>query len=42
MLAALTKLAKEDSEKLSDDAILNELKLSSKDVEVDALSGDWI
>ncbi|KAJ1031053.1 hypothetical protein NDA18_002274 [Ustilago nuda] len=39
---ALAKLAKEDSEKLSDDAILKELKLSNKDVEVDALSGDWI
>ncbi|SAM69610.1 uncharacterized protein UBRO_00619 [Ustilago bromivora] len=39
---ALAKLAKEDSKKLSDDAILKELKLSSKDVEVDALSGDWI
>ncbi|KAJ1030282.1 hypothetical protein NDA16_001192 [Ustilago loliicola] len=39
---ALAKLAKQDSEKLSDDAVLKELKLSSKDVEVEALSGDWI
>lgn len=40
--AALAKLAKRDSEKMSDDAVLEELKISSKDVEVKALSGEWI
>lgn len=39
---ALAVLAQEDSEKLSDDAVLKELKLSSKEVEVEALSGEWI
>lgn len=40
--SALDKLAEQDAEKLSDDAILKELKLSSKDVQIEALSGDWI
>ncbi len=40
--AALAKLAEQDSEKLSDNAVLGELKLSSKDVEIEALTGDWV
>ncbi|SPO20063.1 uncharacterized protein UTRI_00457_B [Ustilago trichophora] len=39
---ALAKLAEQDGENLSDEAILEELKLSTKDTEVEALSGDWI
>ncbi|SPO20980.1 uncharacterized protein UTRI_00457 [Ustilago trichophora] len=39
---ALAKLAKQDGEKLSDEAVLEELTLSAKDIEVEALSGDWI
>lgn len=39
---ALAKLAEQDGEKLSDEAVLEELKLSTKDIEVEALSGDWI
>ena len=40
--AALAKLAKQDGDELSDSAILKELELSSKEIEVKALSGDWI
>ncbi|CBQ67777.1 conserved hypothetical protein [Sporisorium reilianum SRZ2] len=39
---ALSKLAQQDSDKLSDEAILKELELSSKEIEVEALSGEWI
>ncbi|KAJ9476772.1 hypothetical protein PHBOTO_000442 [Pseudozyma hubeiensis] len=39
---ALAELAQHDSDKLSDEAILKELELSSKDIEVEALSGEWI
>ncbi|SNX81716.1 uncharacterized protein MEPE_00421 [Melanopsichium pennsylvanicum] len=39
---ALAKLAKQDSDRLSDDQVLEELKLSSKGIEVEALSGKWI
>lgn len=39
---ALAKLAQQDSDRLSDEAILKELALSSKNVEVEALSGEWI
>lgn len=40
--AALAKLAQHDSDNLSDEAILKELELSSKEIEVEALSGEWI
>lgn len=39
---ALDKLAQQDSHKLSDNDVLKELRLSSKNTEVKALSGDWI
>lgn len=39
---ALQSLAEKDSERLSDQDILNELKLSAESTEVKALSGDWI
>ncbi|CDU24011.1 uncharacterized protein SPSC_02640 [Sporisorium scitamineum] len=39
---ALAKLAQQDGDKLSDEAILKELELSSKEIEVEALSGEWI
>ncbi|KAN0062279.1 hypothetical protein ACQY0O_005460 [Thecaphora frezii] len=39
---ALEDIAKRDAERIEDDEMLNELRLSTEDTEVEALSGDWI
>lgn len=39
---ALAKLAQQDREKISDEMILKDLELSSKETRVEALSGKWI
>ncbi|GAK62270.1 uncharacterized protein PAN0_001d0469 [Moesziomyces antarcticus] len=38
---ALADLAERDQERLSDEAVLKELKLSGQDVKVEPLSGEW-
>ncbi|EPQ26085.1 uncharacterized protein PFL1_06293 [Pseudozyma flocculosa PF-1] len=39
---ALKDIADRDGKRLSEDEVLEELKLSTKDTEVEALSGEWI